>query len=204
MVDLSKSVQGQGYDFYDYDVLVFPAAGAPFIEAVYVVGTNQNAALQGAWPNESGWVGPLLTVNALAGAFAITVASAVGFVVGQIVRIEDTAGSETNFIAAIVGNVITMAAPLANNYTVANAATLYPYLPVDAQNTLFFASVAVNIRLINRALPSQQAFGVLPAGVPGQITVPATTWWALPDKWFIIQAIAVGALPGTLIIKASG
>ena len=197
-----KARQGEGYDLYDYDELAFLAAGNP--ELIYVVGTNQNAQIQGAWPNESGWVGPLLTANAAVGGVAITVASAVGFVVGQIVRIADAAGSETNFIALIVGNVITMAIPLANNYTVANAATLYPYLPVDGQNTLFFADVACNIRLVSRALVSQQVLGVLPAGFPVQITIPATTWFTLPDKWFMLYAVAVGAVAGTLIIKVSG
>ncbi len=81
---------------------------------------------------------------------------------------------------------------------------------MDAQNTLFYADVACNIRLVNRALASQQVAGVLPgpgvfpAGFPIQITIPAVTWITLPDKWFVIYAVAVGAVAGTLIIKASG
>ncbi len=213
-----KSRQGEGYDFYDYDALVFPAAGAPFIEAAYVVGTNQNAAIQGAWPNEGGWTGSLLTANVAPGAFIVPVADITGFpavplaVPLLVILIDPVTGlSETALAVAITATppaptgFLTIAPfPVVNNYLVANAATVHPYLPVDAQNTLYFASVAVNIRLINRALVAQQLLGVLPAGVPGQIVIPATTWFTLPDKWFTIQAIAVGALPGVLIIKASG
>ena len=206
-----KSRQGEGYDLYDYDELAFLAAGNP--ELIYVVGTNQNAAIQGAWPNEAGWTGPLITVNALAGQPNVTVADTTGFVAGQMVILIDpvTNLSEIAFVAVITptvapAGVLTMLANLVNPYLVANAAIVHPYLPVDAQNTLFYADVACNIRLVSRALFSQQVLGVLPAlpAVPGQITIPATTWISLPDKWFILYAVAVGAVAGTLIIKASG
>lgn len=212
----TKATQGEGYDFYDYDVLAFPFAAFP-VEAAYVVGTNQNATIQGAWPNEAGWTGPLITVDALAAQPNVIVADTTGFAAGQMVIIIDpvTNLSEATVIAVITPTVapagmLTMVAVLANPYLVVNAAVVHPYLPVDAQSTLFYASVAVNIRLINRTLRTQQVLGVLPLGVPPailvpvQITIPAVTWWWLPDKWFILQAIAVGAAPGTLIIKASG
>ncbi len=121
-----KARQGEGYDLYDYDALVFPPVGAAPLEAVYVVGTNQNAAIQGAWPNDSGWVGPLLTADVLAGVFVVPVADEAGFAAGQIVRIVDAAGSETNFIQAVAVNQLTMVVPLANNYTQANGAVVYP------------------------------------------------------------------------------
>ena len=140
-----KSSQGEGYDFYDYDELAFEGAGGADVN--YVVGTNQNAAIQGAWPSELGVYPP---------------------------------------------------DPL--------------YLPVDGQNTMFYADVACLIRLVSRNLAARQALlvanpadpGGLPAGFPLQIVIPATTWITLPDKWYIIYAIAVGDVAGTLIIKTSG
>ena len=214
-----KSRQGEGFDFYDYDVLGLPAAGAPFIEAVYVVGTNQNAAIQGAWPNEGGWTGSLLTANVAPGAVALPVTDIASFVVGQMVIIIDpvTNLSETAIIGAIIptplppplanAGILVMIANLVNPYLIVNAAVAHLYLPVDAQNTMFYASVPCLIRLTNRALVAQQVLGILPAtvlDVPVQIEIPATIWITLPDKWFIISAIAVGPVAGTLIIKTSG
>ena len=77
---------------------------------------------------------------------------------------------------------------------------------------IFYADVACEIRLVNRTLAARQILlalnpanpGGLPAGVPAQITIPATTWITLPDKWYLIYVEAVGAVAGTLIIKTSG
>lgn len=137
MVDSVKSRQTEGYDFYDYAEVAFNPAGA--VEVNYIVGTNQNLAIAGAWPSQTG---------------------------------------------------------------------LYPpnrgYLPFDAQNTMFYATQPCLIRLINNALAAQQAIGVLPAGLPVQIAVPANVWFTFPDKWFSLLVVGSGAAGGTLTIKASG
>ena len=52
MVDQIKSRQTEGYDLYDYAEVAFQAAGG--VEAVYLVGTRQNALIQGAWPSQTG------------------------------------------------------------------------------------------------------------------------------------------------------
>lgn len=52
MVDSVKSRQSEGYDFYDYAEVAFNPAGGAVVQ--YVVGTRQNAAIQGTWPSQTG------------------------------------------------------------------------------------------------------------------------------------------------------
>lgn len=137
MVNEVKSRQGEGYDFYDYAEVAFEALGG--IEETYVVGTNMNAAVQGAWLSESGLYPP---------------------------------------------------SPL--------------YLPVDAQNTLFYATQPCMVRLYSRALYAQQVAGILPAGPPVQIAIPSGVWFTLPDKWYWLQVVGSTASAGTLRVKSSG
>lgn len=212
---------GEGYDFYDYRELEFPAAGV--VESPYLVGFEQNVAIQGAWHSENA-IYPLttaLTANIAPGVVVIPVASTVPFLglpVGTPLILMDQAESQLVVlaVAVVAGDVqVTVVAPGSFvAYTVAaNAALLGPtHLPVDAQNSMFYADVPCNIRLVNRNLAARQALLVadpanpygLPAGLPAQITIPATTWFTLPDKWYILYAVAVGGVAGTLIIKTSG
>ena len=216
-----KSRQGEGYDLYDYRELAFPAAGV--VEAPYMVGYEQNILIQGAWPSES-LIYPLTTaLNAplAPGAVVIPIVNTAPFIglpVGTPLILMDQVNSQFVILAlpVLAGAVnVTVAAPGAFvAYPLVNIPVLLgpTHLPVDAQNTLFYADVACNIRLVSRALAARQALfainpanpGGLPLGVPAQITIPAVTWITLPDKWYVLYAVAVGAAAGTLIIKTSG
>lgn len=220
MVNEPKSRQAEGFDQYDYRVLAFPAAGV--VEAPYMVGYESNVAIQGAWSSET-TIYPLdtaLTAPILAGVVNIPVANSAPFALlpaGTPLILMDQVNSQLVILAAVPNAVTVQVAPPGSfvGYTVVNNATLtslFTYLPVDAQNTLVFATVACNIRLVNRALFARQVLlalnpadpGGLPAGLPVQIVIPATTWIILPDKWFLLYAVAVGAVAGNIIIKSSG
>lgn len=51
-MDLLKSKQSEGYDLYDYAEVPFNPAGG--VNVQYAVGARQNAAIQGAWPSQTG------------------------------------------------------------------------------------------------------------------------------------------------------
>ena len=82
--------------------------------------------------------------------------------------------------------------------------------PHDAQNTLFYTDQECVIRLVSRGLITRWVASVV-AGAPFsawpipvvQVTIPATTWITLPDKWAVIYVVGTG-LAGTLVIKPSG
>ena len=196
---------------------------AGVVEAPYMVGYEQNILIQGAWPSESA-VYPLttaLTANIAPGIVLIPIANTAPFLglpIGTPLILMDQVNSQFALLGALVapGDVAVALAPPGSFvvYTIANNAVLLgpAHLPVDAQNTLFYADVSCEIRLVNRTLAGRQVLlalnpadpAGLPAGVPVQITIPALTWITLPDKWFILYAVAVGAVAGTLIIKTSG
>jgi len=213
-MDKRKSTQGEGYDLYDaVDDRAFNAAGAA--EVYYVVGTNQNVAIQGAWPSETGlYQNSLLTVNIAPPpappVMNVTVANGLLFAAGQSVRIVDSAGHMDNVIALVVGNVLTMALPITIGFTLANGAAVYSAKPDNAQNTILIATQPCFIRWRSKELIGRQTLqlmglgGGLPAGLPVQIPIQANTFYSFPDKWVIINMVGQGAAAGTITIKASG
>jgi len=209
MVNIIKATQGEGYDLYDAEEnRAFNAAGGA--EVFYVVGTNQNAAIPGAWQSETMlYATSLLTANVAIGANAIPVVNGALFAAGQTIRIIDAAGHMDNVILAVVGNILTTG-PLAYAFTMANGAAVYTAMPDDAQNTLLIATQPCYIRFRNKALISRQTLqlmglgGGLPAGLPVQIPIQANTFYSFPDKWVIINVVGQGVAAGTITIKPSG
>ncbi len=206
-----KSRQGEGYDLYDaVDDMAFNVAGAA--EVFYVAGTNQNAAIAGAWISETGlFAVSLLTVGVAIGANAVPVVNAALFAVGQNVRIIDSAGQMDNIVAAILpGNILVMALPSAFAFTLANGAAVYSAKPDNAQNTILIATQACFIRFRSKELIGRQTLqllglgGGLPAGLPVQIPIAGNTFYTLPDKWVIINVVGQGAVAGAITIKMSG
>ena len=210
MVDQTRAIQGEGYDFYDaVNAMAFNAAGAA--EVYYVVGTNQNAAIVGAWPSETAlYQVSLLTANVGIGVNAVPVVNGALFAAGQSVRIVDSAGHMDNVVGLVVGNILIMALPMAFAFTLANGAAVYSAKPDDAQNTQLVATQACFIRLRSKELIGRQTlqlFGIgggLPAGLPVQIPIAANVWQTLPDKWVIINVVGQGQAAGTITIKTSG
>jgi len=204
-----NSRQGEGYDLYDsVDDMAFNAVGGA--EVYYVVGTNQNAAIAGAWSSETGlYQVSLLTANVAIGANAIPVVNGALFAAGQTIRIIDAAGHMDNVILAVVGNVLTVG-PLAYAFTVANGAAVYSAKPENAQNTQIIATQDCFIRWRSKELIGRQTLqlvglgGGLPAGLPVQIPIQANTFYSFPDKWVIINIVGQGAVAGTITIKTSG
>lgn len=64
----------------------------------------------------------LLTLDALSGQPDVTIADASSFIIGDIVRIEDSNNEEYQEIQNIVGNILTMTLNLTNSYLVADNA----------------------------------------------------------------------------------
>ena len=148
-----KSRQGEGYDFSDYEEILFNAGLPPL---VYIAGANARAAVPLMLLDEAIW-------------------------------------------------------PISETYP-AIPAEGFPALgcPHNVQNTLFYSDQECQIRLVSRELIARWVASVV-AGAPlsvwpipvVQITIPATTWITLPDKWAIIYVVGTGAI-GTLNIKMSG
>lgn len=209
-----NSRQGEGYDLYDaVDDMAFNAVGGA--EVFYVVGTNQNALIAGAWPSETGlYQNSLLTVNIAPPpappVVNATVANGLLFAAGQNVRIVDSAGHMDNVIALVVGNVLTMALPITVGFTIANGAAVYSAKPDNAQNTILIATQTCFIRFRSKELIGRQTNlriglgGGLPAGLPVQIPIQQNTFYSFPDKWVVINVVGQGAIAGTITIKTSG
>jgi len=204
-----NSSQGEGYDLYDaVNAMAFNAVGGA--EVYYVVGTNQNAAIPGAWISETGlYAVSLLTAGVAPGAVAVPVVNGALFAAGQSVRIVDSAGHMDNVIALVVGNILTMALPSAYAFTLANGAAVYSAKPDNAQNTILIATQACFIRWRSKELIGRQSLqlaglgGGLPAGLPVQVPIAANVWYTLPDKWVIINVVGQG-VAGVITIKTSG
>ncbi len=113
-------------------------------------------------------------------------------------------GAEVQYLVGTAANLAIL-----GSWPTRETALLVPHartavVPFDAQSTLFIATQPCFIRLINGLLIDQQVLGVLPAGDPVQIPIPAGVWMNLPDKWVILVVVGQGAAPGVLTIKASG
>lgn len=76
-----------------------------------------------------GWAMSYLTTNAASGQKDVSVVDASKFVVGQVVTVVDSAGSETGTIASIAGNTITLEANLTRSYTTSNSAYAQQWCP---------------------------------------------------------------------------
>ncbi|MBU1067292.1 hypothetical protein KKE60_05865 [Patescibacteria group bacterium] len=149
-----------------------------------------------------------LTVDAPAAQPDCTVQDASVFSIGDVVEIWDSANRETNTIANVVGNVVTMLNNLANNYTVINKGCVRKgcSLTIDAN----FQDLTVTVAdgsifsagdrcLISEAIGAQLNRKTTPIIIKSVLGNVLTTYYSLPPKY---QA-AVTADPNWLVANGA-